>query len=166
MSSNVDDTPAPVERTETRDDVTELKGQDFHVAEVAIARLTEDDLYTLSVESLKLRSWTGFRILLIMIVQGCTQAGYGVDWAVISGINAFPAWHTYFGFGTAGATYGTLNALMNIGIICGSPFLAFSDVIGRRGMNFAGNFIVLFASFLQAFSINMPMFMAGRFFRR
>ncbi|KAF7926829.1 uncharacterized protein EAE98_006214 [Botrytis deweyae] len=142
----------------------DFKHAEENVEEVTIARLTEEDLFLLSQESLQFKSWTSFRVFLMMFVQGCGAAGYGIDWAVISGINAFKPWHTYFGFGTSGVTYGTLNALMTIGTICGAPFMAFADIIGRRGINFAGNFIVLVASLLQAFSVNMPMFMAGRFF--
>lgn len=52
---------------------------------------------------------------------------------------------------------------MNVGTMCGAPFLTFSDHIGRRGINFTGNAIVLVAAILQGCSINMPMFMAGRF---
>jgi hypothetical protein len=53
---------------------------------------------------------------------------------------------------------------MTIGTVCGAPFLSFADIIGRRGINFVGNFIVLLAALLQGFSTNLPMFMAGRFF--
>ena len=91
------------------------------------------------------------------------QAGYGVDWQVITGINNMSSWHTYFNFGSSGATYGTLNALMNIGTMCGAPFLTFSDHIGRRGINFTGNAIVIVAAILQGCATNMPTFMAGRF---
>lgn len=52
---------------------------------------------------------------------------------------------------------------MNIGTMCGAPFLTFSDHIGRRGINFLGNAIVIFAALLQGLATNMPMFMAGRF---
>ncbi|RAL64150.1 hypothetical protein DID88_002043 [Monilinia fructigena] len=142
----------------------EFKHAEENVEEATIARLTEEDLFILSQESLQFKSWTTFRLFLMMFVQGCGAAGFGIDWAVISGINAFKPWHAYFGFGTSGVTYGTLNALMTIGTVCGAPFMAFADIIGRRGINFAGNFIVLFASLLQAFSINISMFMAGRFF--
>ncbi|TGO87157.1 hypothetical protein BPOR_0246g00060 [Botrytis porri] len=160
MSSRYDNKLEPV----VSEGLGDFKHAEEHVEEVTIARLTEEDLFLLSQESLQFKSWTSFRIYLMMFVQGCGAAGYGIDWAVISGINAFKPWHTYFGFGTSGVTYGTLNALMTIGTICGAPFMAFADIIGRRGINFTGNFIVLVASFLQAFSVNMPMFMAGRFF--
>ncbi|KAJ5361033.1 hypothetical protein N7541_001877 [Penicillium brevicompactum] len=135
-----------------------------HVEEVALARVTEEDLWKLSQESLNFWSWTGFRLGLIMFIHGCNQAGFGVDWGVIGGINSMVPWHDYFGFGTAGGTYGLLNALMQIGTVCGSPFMALADVIGRRGINFTGNAIVIFASLMQGLATNLPMFMAGRFF--
>jgi MFS family permease len=53
---------------------------------------------------------------------------------------------------------------MSIGNICGAPFQTFADVIGRRGINWLGNAIVIFAAILQGCAQNMPMFMAGRFF--
>ncbi|KAL4870964.1 hypothetical protein BDV12DRAFT_40994 [Aspergillus spectabilis] len=134
-----------------------------HVEEAVLASLTEEDVWKLSQQSLTMRSWTGFRICLILFVQGCNQAGYGVDWAVIGGINAYESWHNYFGFGTSGGTYGLINALMNIGNVCGAPFLALSDVIGRRSVNFIGNLIIIVASIMQATAPNLKLFMAGRF---
>ncbi|KAF9893083.1 hypothetical protein FE257_012494 [Aspergillus nanangensis] len=133
-----------------------------HVEEQVLASLTEDDVWKLSKESLNFRSRAGFRLCLIMFVHGCNQAGYGVDWAVIGGINAIPRWHEYFGFGTSGSTYGLLNALMNIGNVCGAPFLALSDVVGRRSVNFAGNLFVVVASIVQATSPSMKGFMFSR----
>ncbi|KFX99469.1 hypothetical protein V495_05708 [Pseudogymnoascus sp. VKM F-4514 (FW-929)] len=147
----------------TTNDVDDLKVSDVHQEDVAIARLTDEDLFRLSKESFKFRSRAGLRIMLIMFVQGCNQAGYGVDWQVITGINNYPSWHTYFNFGTSGSTYGTLNALMNVGTMCGAPFLTFSDHIGRRGINFTGNAFVILAAILQGCATNMPMFMVGRF---
>ncbi|KAF3386570.1 Lactose permease [Penicillium rolfsii] len=147
----------------TEDDVLKEKGQE-HIEEVVLARLTEEDLWKLSEESLTVWSWTGVRLGLIMFVHGCNQAGFGIDWGVISGINALPAWHTYFGFDTSGGTYGLINALMSIGTVCGAPFMALADVIGRRGINFLGNAIVIFAAVLQGCAPNLPAFMAGRFF--
>ncbi|GAB7352019.1 hypothetical protein MBLNU459_g2535t1 [Dothideomycetes sp. NU459] len=144
--------------------VDELKQTTSHIEEVAITRLTEEDVFKLSAESLTMRSWTGFRIVLIMFVQGCNQAGFGIDWAVIGGINALKAWHGYFGFGSSGSTYGTLNALMTIGTVAGALFMGLADVIGRRGINFAGNFIVIIACIMQGCATSLPTFMAGRFF--
>lgn len=53
-------------------DVTKLKGEEY-IEEVALARLTEDDLWKLSQDSLSVWSWTGFRLGLIMFVHGCNQ---------------------------------------------------------------------------------------------
>jgi MFS family permease len=52
---------------------------------------------------------------------------------------------------------------MTIGNLVGAPFLTFSDIIGRRGINFAGNAIVIVAAILQGCATNLSMFMAGRF---
>lgn len=52
---------------------------------------------------------------------------------------------------------------MNVGILCGAPFLSLADIIGRRGVNFLGNAIVIIAAILQGCSTNVGMFMAGRF---
>ncbi|KAK6341141.1 hypothetical protein TWF696_008228 [Orbilia brochopaga] len=150
----------------TRDDASDRdikKVEDVHVEEVAVARLTEEDMFALSAENLSLRSRTGWRIAGVMFVQGCNMAGYGVDWGVIGAINSFPAWHAYYGFGNSGSTYGVLNALMTIGNFCGSPLLAFGDIIGRRGINFAGNACVAIASIMQAFAVNIHMLMFARF---
>ncbi|KAH7309323.1 MFS sugar transporter-like protein [Rhexocercosporidium sp. MPI-PUGE-AT-0058] len=165
MAARYNDNENVLNRADTNNDyLADLKTSPDHIEEVVIARLTEEDVFALSQESLRFKSWTSFRLALIMFVMGCNQAGYGIDWAVIGGINAYPAWHSYFGFGTSGATFGTINALMTIGTVCGAPFLALSDVIGRRGINFLGNAIVIASALLQGLAVNLPMFMAGRFF--
>lgn len=52
---------------------------------------------------------------------------------------------------------------MLIGNFVGAPFLALADVIGRRGINFLGNFIVIVAALLQGLAPNLACFMVGRF---
>lgn len=52
---------------------------------------------------------------------------------------------------------------MTIGNFCGAPFLALGDVIGRRGVNFAGNIIVIIAALLQGLAPNLAALMVGRF---
>lgn len=139
------------------------KADAAHVEEIVLARLTEEDVWRISQEAFTFRSWAGFRLCLIMFVQGCNQAGYGVDWGVISGVNAFPALHSYFGFGTSGGVLGTITALMSVGNIAGAPFLSLADVIGRRGINFTGNLIVIVAAVMQGCAPNISVLMAGRF---
>lgn len=148
-------------------DVTEPEAFDkvdaAYVEEIVLARLTEEDVWKISQEALNVWSWAGVRLCLIMFVQGCNQAGYGIDWGVIGGINAFPALHSYFGFGTSGGVVGTITALMSVGNIAGAPFLSLADVIGRRGINFIGNLIVIAAAVMQGCAPNIKVLMAGRF---
>lgn len=52
---------------------------------------------------------------------------------------------------------------MTIGTFVGAPFLALGDVIGRRGVNFTGNLIVVIAALVQGLAPNLPALMIGRF---
>lgn len=52
---------------------------------------------------------------------------------------------------------------MTIGNFVGAPFVALGDVIGRRGVNFIGNLIVIVAALLQGLAPNLPALMIGRF---
>ena len=52
---------------------------------------------------------------------------------------------------------------MTIGNFCGAYFLSLQDVIGRRGVNFLGNALVIVASLMQALAKDLNVFMAGRF---
>ncbi|KAH7162189.1 sugar transporter [Dactylonectria estremocensis] len=144
------------------DDVAEANKLGVDVGEVVAHRITEEDLLKQSQQSLTIYSKTGFRICLIMVCMGFNQAAYGVDWGVVGGINAFDRWHLYYDFETTGVIISTINALMQIGIFVGAPFLALSDVIGRRGVNFAGNFLTIIAAFMQAFAPNLPTLYVAR----
>ena len=75
-------------------EMDDIKHNADHIEAVAISRITESDLKKTAEEALTMWSATGFRIFLIMVVQGANQAGYGIDWAVIGGINAVDSWHT------------------------------------------------------------------------
>jgi MFS family permease len=133
------------------------------VVDVVLNRIDEDDMIAVSASCMKLRSPTGWRIAGILLVMGLNQAGYGIDWAVIGSINSYPTWHAYFNFPNDGPVLGTLNALMSIGGFVGAPFLLFSDVYGRRSVNFIGNFIVVIAAIMQSQAPNIGVFMVGRF---
>ena len=76
---------APVALTETRS-VDGFKHDPDHIEEVVIARLTEEEIFKLSEENFSWKSKAALRLVGVMFVQGCNQAGYGVDWGVISGI--------------------------------------------------------------------------------
>ncbi|TPX07914.1 uncharacterized protein E0L32_010369 [Thyridium curvatum] len=152
------------------DDVAEASKLGVAVEEVVAHRISEEDLMRVSADCLKVMSgdWriftpAGWRVFGLMFVMAVNQAGYGIDWGVIGGLNSMKLWHSYFGFGNTGAILGTINALMQIGLFCGAPFLALSDVIGRRGINFLGNAITIVAALLQGLAPNLPCFMIGRF---
>lgn len=76
---------APVALTEFRS-IDAFKQDADHVEEVVIARLTEEEIFKLSEEAFSWKSKAALRLVGVMFVQGCNQAGYGVDWGVISGI--------------------------------------------------------------------------------
>lgn len=145
------------------DDVAQAQKLGVDVDDVVATRMTDEDMMRISAESLNVKSKTGWRIFLIMFVMGCNQAGFGVDWGVIGGINSFDRWHSYFGFANDGVIIATINALMTIGTFCGAPFLSLGDVIGRRGVNFLGNALVIIAALMQGLAPNLPCLMIGRF---
>ncbi|OLN83399.1 Lactose permease 13 [Colletotrichum chlorophyti] len=145
------------------DDVAEANKIGVVVDEVAATRISETDLMRKSSEALTLRSKTGLRILGYMLVMGCNQAGYGVDWGVISSINSMDRWRDFYGFESSGVIISTINALMQIGGFLGAPFLSSADALGRRGVNFLGNFLVVIAAIMQAMAPNLACLMIGRF---
>lgn len=59
----------------TVSEVDEKKKVDVHQEEVAVAKLTEDDLFRISKEALSFKGKTAFKITLIMLTMGCNQAG-------------------------------------------------------------------------------------------
>lgn len=51
---------------------------------------------------------------------------------------------------------------MNIGQFTGAPFLALSDKIGRRSVNFIGCALTVIAALIQAFAPNIEVLMFAR----
>ena len=68
----------------TSSEVDEKHKVDVHDEEIAVARLTEEDLYRLSQDSLSFKGKAAFRITLIMIVMGCNQAGKFIPCPTVS----------------------------------------------------------------------------------
>ncbi|KAG7053081.1 sugar transporter [Colletotrichum scovillei] len=144
------------------DDVAQANKIGVAVEEVAATRISEADMMRKSAEALTLKSKTGLYIFGYMLVMGCNQAGFGIDWGVISGINSNDRWHDFYGFGNAGVIISTINALMQIGGFLGAPFLSCADVLGRRGVNFLGNALVIIAAIMQAMAPNLACLFIGR----
>ncbi|POS77460.1 sugar transporter [Diaporthe helianthi] len=133
-------TPMPVEVNVSNvhnKDALQAEKLGVDVEEVAVTRISEEDLMRISRGCLDIHSPTGWRIALITLVMGFNMAG--------------------------GPILGTINGLMTIGNFCGAPFLALGDVIGQRGVNFAGNIIVIIAALLQGLAPNLSRLMVGRF---
>ncbi|PSR78938.1 sugar transporter [Coniella lustricola] len=162
MATRVDST-AKTETNIHQQDVREAEKRGVAVDEVIVTRISDDDLMRISQDCLDMHSRTGRYIVLITLVMGFNMAGYGVDWGVISGINSYDRFHDYFGFPNSGVIIGTINGLMTIGTFVGAPFLALGDVIGRRGINFLGNLIVVIAALVQGLAPNLACLMVGRF---
>lgn len=91
-------------------------------------------------------------------------AAFAVDGNVIGGTSALPAFQHYFNVSTSGAGIGIINAAMSIGNAVASPFQWLSDLIGRRGVAFLGNAILLLGCVLQAAAPNNACFILGRVF--
>ncbi|WQF76656.1 Putative major facilitator, sugar transporter, major facilitator superfamily [Colletotrichum destructivum] len=144
------------------DDVTQASKLGLAVDEVAATRISEADMMRKSAEAFTMKSRSGLLVVGYMFVMGCNQAGYGVDWGVIGGINSNDRWHDYYGFPNAGVIISTINALMQIGGFLGAPFLSCADILGRRGINFLGNFLVIIAAIMQAMAPNLACLMVGR----
>jgi MFS family permease len=197
-------TMAPQENVRSfHHDVTDEKAGAIQTEEIVVQRITDEDLLRISREAMpKFWTTTGFRICLIIFLQGCNQAGYGVDWAVISEWSRSEAllvccWmltivrlqvvSMRIRHGTSTlisklmavcqhdscymkcaltqkVEFAHITALMRIGTVVGAPFLALNDKIGRRGVNFLGNALVICAALMQALAPNLSCFMAGRFF--
>ncbi|KAK1987794.1 hypothetical protein LZ30DRAFT_562231, partial [Colletotrichum cereale] len=78
------------------DDVAQANKMGVDVDEVAVTRISEADMMRESAEAFSMRSRSGLLVVGYMFVMGCNQAGYGVDWGVISGINSNDRWHDYY----------------------------------------------------------------------
>ncbi|PNH40843.1 hypothetical protein VD0004_g6207 [Verticillium dahliae] len=153
-----------VERSHVyHDAVADANKTGVQVVDVVATRITEDHLNDKSREAFTWRSKAGFRMVLILLVMGMNQAGYGIDWGVISSINSNDMWHEYYGFGNSGHIIGVINALMTIGATVGAPFLSFADRWGRRSVNFAGCALTVIAAIIQAMAPNTGVLIFGRF---
>ena len=79
-----------------------------------------------------------------------------------SGLAALPAFRNFFNVGTSGGGIGIIVAAMSIGNAAASLFQFLSDIIGRRGVTFLGNAIMLIGAVLQAAAPNNACFIMGR----
>ncbi|OAQ57868.1 sugar transporter (hexose transporter) [Pochonia chlamydosporia 170] len=148
---------------ETLQQVGSEKIQEQFVEE-AEYELNRIDLDKLSREAFSWKSRAGLRIIFCIIVQGLSTAAYGIDGSVTSGLAALPAFRSEFNVGTSGAGIAIIVSAMSIGNAAASLFQWLSDIIGRRGVTFLGNAIMVIGVVLQAASGNNVCFIMGRVF--
>lgn len=77
-------------------------------------------------------------------------------------MSALPAFREHFNVGTSGGAIALVLAGMSIGNIFASLFQWLSDLIGRRGVTFLGNFILIISCVLQAAAPNRSVLILGR----
>ncbi|KAH6661705.1 general substrate transporter [Halenospora varia] len=145
------------------DNVANEKIQDNSV-EAAKHDLNRVDLDQLSKDAITIKSRAARRLAVVIMIQGLSVAAFAIDGSSIGGITALPAFRSYFHVGTSGAALGIINAAMSIGNICASPFQWLSDLIGRRGVSFIGNVILILSGILMAAAPNTAALIVGRVF--
>lgn len=79
-----------------------------------------------------------------------------------SGLAALPAFRNTFHVGTSGSGIGVIVSALSIGSAAGALFQWLSDVIGRRGVTFLGNVIMIVGVVLQAVAPDVACFVVGR----
>ena len=83
---------------------------------------------------------------------------------MLNGLQALDYWKNYFGHPET-YTLGLMSSMMAIGSICAIPFVPYAaDLLGRRTGVLIGCIIMVLGVVLQTISINIQMFIAGRFF--
>ena len=83
---------------------------------------------------------------------------------MLNGLQALDYWKEYFNF-PDGSTLGLMSSMMSIGSICAIPFVPYAaDILGRRTGVLIGCLIMILGVVLQTISVNIQMFIAGRFF--
>jgi len=101
-------------------------------------------------------------ICLMFVVL--TSATNGYDGSMMNGLQTLSYWQEYFNHPTK-ATLGLLGSIMSVGSIAAIPFVPYAaDIFGRRTGIVIGCVIMLLGVVLQSISINIKMFLAGRFF--
>lgn len=125
----------------------------------AILLATAADTSTYSPWSLPMFRLYG--VLSIAYLCGCLN---GFDGSLMGAINAMTPYQNYYGVGSTGSSTGLVFAIYNIGsipaVVLTGPV---NDYLGRRAGMFTGAVIIILGTCIQAPSVNMHMFIAGRF---
>ena len=83
---------------------------------------------------------------------------------MLNGLQSLPYWNSYFN-NPETEVLGLMSSMMSIGSICAIPFVPYAaDLLGRRTGILIGCIIMVLGVVLQTISVNLSMFIAGRFF--
>ncbi|KIJ45398.1 hypothetical protein M422DRAFT_166811 [Sphaerobolus stellatus SS14] len=99
-----------------------------------------------------------FWITILLI----TSSTNGYDGSMMNGLQSIPQWRNAF-HNPSGGSLGLLNAIQNIGSLCGLPFAPYmADGLGRRTNIFFGACIMIIATIVQTASQSVHMFIGAR----
>ncbi|KAF1948538.1 hexose transporter-like protein [Byssothecium circinans] len=104
------------------------------------------------------------RVLYALLLPTCIgiEMTSGFDSQMINTVQIAPTWQKYFK-DPRGPLLGIISAAYNLGAICALPFVPWvNDAFGRRWAIFLGSWVMVFGSFIQAFSINAAMYVVAR----
>ncbi|EEU35516.1 uncharacterized protein NECHADRAFT_55554 [Fusarium vanettenii 77-13-4] len=122
------------------------------------------NIQELSNRAMTWRSKAALRLLVVIVIQGLSVAAFAIDGNIIGGMSALPAFREHFNVSTSGSGIALVLAAMSIGNIVASLFQWLSDMIGRRGVTFIGNIILVVSCILQATAPNRAIMIVGRVF--
>ncbi|KAM6529281.1 hypothetical protein FALCPG4_007428 [Fusarium falciforme] len=124
------------------------------------------NIQELSNRAITWRSGAGLRLSCHHRHPKPNVAAFAIDGNTIGGMSALPAFREHFNVSTSGSAIALVFAAMSIGNIVASLFQWLSDLIGRRGVTFIGNIILVISCILQAVALNRAVMIVGRVFGR
>ncbi|EGO26001.1 hypothetical protein SERLADRAFT_355924 [Serpula lacrymans var. lacrymans S7.9] len=97
--------------------------------------------------------------IVLMLITSTTN---GYDGSMMNGLQSLTQWNVAFGYPN-GSKLGLLNAIQNIGSLCGYPFAPYmADVMGRRYSIIFGASLMIAATVIQTASQSVQMFIGAR----
>ncbi|QSZ31002.1 hypothetical protein DSL72_000563 [Monilinia vaccinii-corymbosi] len=119
-----------------------------------------------AMQNPSLWTWRMLQLYIILLLATLNAAVNGYDGSVMSSINSYAQYRSYFGFSLTEGTpaTGIVYAVFTIGNLVGAGFAGpAADWKGRRWGMFLGAGVVIVGAIVQASSRNLAAFMIGRF---
>jgi MFS family permease len=91
-------------------------------------------------------------------------SAFGIDYGIISGVVALPQFRSFFNLQESGSKFGVIVAAIYIGNFVASAFVWTSDLIGRRGVTFAGSVLTILGGVIQVTASHSGALIVGRLF--